>query len=89
MKDLTVYEIESFTIDIKVPVIVESLNIIQDVQPTVSTVPVVESITHSHEIYHDVDLGFSSEEESTAAPLEDQANNEVSKTTPSLTFSSS
>ena len=68
MREITVYEIEEYTVDIDVPVVVPTFNLVTDVQPTVTTVPTVEKVTHSHEVLHDVNFGLS--EESQAALTE-------------------
>lgn len=75
MREITVYEIEEFTVDIDVPVVVPTVNLVADVQPTVTTVPTVEKVTHSHEVLHDVNFGLS--EESQAALTEAFVTEEV------------
>ena len=65
MREITFYEVEEFTVDKEVPVVVPTVNIVSSVQPTVTTVPTVETVTHTHEVLHDVNFGLS--EESQAA----------------------
>ena len=75
MREITFYEVEEFTVDKEVPVVVPTVNIVSSVQPTVTTVPTVETVTHTHEVLHDVNFGLS--EESQAA-LRDALVTEVS-----------
>ena len=60
IRELTVYEIEEYTVEQQVPFIVENPTQHIDIQQEHYTVPTVEKIEHSHAVLHDKNFGVGS-----------------------------
>ena len=61
VRELTVYEIEEYTVSQEVPFVVEKVVEVVDVQQEVFTVPVKDVIEHEHAVLHDVNFGVEPE----------------------------
>merc|ERR1712210_161125 len=57
IRDLTVYELEEFTVSQEVPFVVENPTVHVDIQQEHFTVPVSDKTVHSHAVLHDVNFG--------------------------------
>ncbi len=53
-QDLTFYELEEYLVEQEVPFVVESLNVVVDVQQELFEEPTVTKTTHTHELLHDI-----------------------------------
>ena len=57
VRQLTVWEIEEYTVTQEVPYVESSIKQVVDIQKEVYTVPTVEEVTHEHAVLHDVNFG--------------------------------
>ena len=57
-EERTIYELEEYTIDLQVPIVVENPTIVTAVDTEHFTVPTVEIIEHEHEVLHDKNFGL-------------------------------
>ena len=60
VEELTLWEIEEYTVSQEVPFVTSSPRTIVDIQQEVYTVPTVTKTTHSHDVLHDVNFGRDS-----------------------------
>jgi hypothetical protein len=60
VRELTVYEIEEYTVSQEVPFVVENPTQHVDIQQEHYTSPTRSVITHKHEVLHDVNFGVTS-----------------------------
>ena len=59
IRELTVWELDSYVLDIEVPVVVENPTIHVDIQQEVSNVPTSDTVEHAHNVIHDKNFGLN------------------------------
>lgn len=59
VRELTVYEIESYTVTQEVPLVVSNPTQVVDIQQESYVVPTVDSIEHEHDVLHDENFGVN------------------------------